>query len=298
MTKKTTGTEREKPSIGFIGAGKLANALAPALRRAGYAVSAAASRRFASAKTLAARVEGCTAYRDAQAVANACTLVVVATPDDAISTAISRLNWRPNQAVAHCSGAKDANVLAPAASRGATTGVFHPLQTFAGGKPDATNIQGITFSLEAEGVLLADLKEMAESLGGRWVVLRAEDKALYHASAVITSNYMVTLVSVAAGLWTDFGVGAAEATTALLPLMKGTLANIERVGLPGCLTGPIARGDIGTIRRHLQAIKARAPSLEEAYRELGQLTIPLACAAGTLDKAATDSLTEVLTERV
>jgi len=280
--------------MGFIGAGRVAGSLAVALRQAGYAVSAVASRTIASAEHLAARVEGCSICQNNQAVVDSCKLVFITTPDDVIPAVASRLRWHPGQVAVHCSGADSAEVLSTAASQGAAVGVFHPLQTFAGGKADTTGLQGITFSLEAQEPLLAELKDIAQMLGGHWIVLRAEDRALYHTSAVIASNYLVALISTAASLWETFGTNAQVATSALLPLMKRTLDNIERVGLPGCLSGPIARGDAGTIRRHLQAIRAHAPNLEVMYRELGQITLSIARTTRRLDVATIEDLSKAL----
>ena len=273
----------------------MAHALAVALNRAGYDISAVASRSFTSALSLAAKIEGCAAYRDSQAVVEACGLVFITTPDSTIAAVTSRLKWHHGQAVVHCSGADSVSLLTAATSQGAVGGVFHPLQSFAADSTDTSVFQGLTFSLEAEGPLLDELKMMVNTLGGRWMVLRAEDKALYHASAVIACNYMVTLAATASGLWSQFGVSAKEALTALLPLMRGTLSNIERTGLPDCLTGPIARGDTLTVRRHLEAIRSRAPGLETVYRELGKLTLPLVRAAG-LDAAKITELTEIFAD--
>jgi predicted short-subunit dehydrogenase-like oxidoreductase (DUF2520 family) len=128
------------------------------------------------------------------------------------------------------------------------------------------------------------LKELAHLLNGSWVELRAGDKVLYHAAAVFACNYLVTLVKLAVDLWKDFGVSSKEATRALLPLLRGTLNNIDSIGLPSCLTGPVARGDLGTIERHLRALDARKPSLLTTYKELGLQTIPIALAKGKVNE--------------
>ncbi len=280
--------------IGFIGAGKLATVLATGLSQAGYPVTCVASRTFSSAKRLAAHLDGCAPYADKQAVADNCDLVFITTPDDAIPLVAAELIWHPGQSVVHCSGVDSSEVLDSASRQGAAVGVLHPLQSFAGGGSDATALRGITFSIEAAEPLLSELKHIAETSGGRWVVLSAKDKVLYHAAAVIACNYVVALTKMATDLWARFGVGDKEATRALLPLMKGTLANIENVGLPDCLTGPIARGDIGTIRKHLEAIRGRAPEVEAAYRALGQVTVTVAEAKGEIDAAKANEISKLL----
>jgi predicted short-subunit dehydrogenase-like oxidoreductase (DUF2520 family) len=196
--------------------------------------------------------------------------------------------------VVHCSGADSTDILQPAKKSGAQVGVFHPLQTFASVKQAMENIPGSTIALEAGEPLLKTLKEMATALGGQWVELKAGDKVLYHAAAVIACNYMVTLVKLATDLWQTFNVPPQKATQALLPLLRGTIHNIETVGIPQCLTGPVARGDVGTIRKHLDALEQAAPQLVSTYRELGLQTIPIAVAKGRINQNQAEELRVIL----
>jgi predicted short-subunit dehydrogenase-like oxidoreductase (DUF2520 family) len=151
-----------------------------------------------------------------------------------------------------------------------------------------------TFTLEAEEPLLGVLQEMAHALGGRWIKLKAGDKAVYHAAAVIASNYLVTLVKLATDLWQTFGVPRDKATEALLPLIRGTVRNLETIGLPQCLTGPIARGDSGTIKKHLEALEKASSDTLATYRELGLKTIPIALAKGRINEQQADELKIIL----
>jgi len=280
--------------LGFIGAGTVGTALAVRLAGNGYPVVAVSSRSQASAWKLAQAIDGCRAYDNHQAVADNAELVFITTPDDAIAPVVSKVKWRPAQSVVHCSGADSVDILSPARELGAQVGAFHPLQTFASVQKAIENIPGSTFALEASGPLLETLKDMAEALGGHWVVLKASDKVLYHASAVIACNYMVTLVKLASDLWQSFDIPPRQATQALLPLIRGTLHNIETVGIPNCLTGPIARGDTGTINKHLDALNQSAPHLLTAYRELGRQTVPIALAKGRIDKKQAQELEAIL----
>jgi predicted short-subunit dehydrogenase-like oxidoreductase (DUF2520 family) len=117
---------------------------------------------------------------------------------------------------------------------------------------------------------------------------------LYHAAAVFACNYLVTLVKLAQDLWLDFGVASKEATRSLLPLLRGTINNIDHIGLPDCLTGPVARGDLGTIERHLGALETRSPSLLTTYKELGLQTIPIALAKGQVNKKKAEEMEALL----
>lgn len=280
--------------IGFIGAGVVGTALARGLSRAGYAVVAAASRRFESAQRLATSVPGCTAYPEAQTVAEAADLVFITTRDDAIEEVARSVRWTSGQMVVYTSGATTVSALAAAKDAGAQTAGFHPLQTFASAEQALVNLPGTTFVLEGEGPVLECLQKMAEDLGGRHLTIRSEDKTLYHAAAVVTSNYLVTLIQMAVDMWGRFDVEPSVALQALLPLLRGTVRNIEVIGLPRCLTGPVARGDITTIQAHLQTLAERAPDVLPAYRELALRAIPIGIAKGTLDPSAAERLRQTL----
>ena len=283
-----------KTKVGFIGAGTVGTALAVRLSGKGCAVIAAASRSKSSADKLAGSVPGCKSYDTKQAVADVADLVFLTTPDDAIATVAAEIEWHPGQSVVHCSGADSLDPLEPAKKLGAQVGGFHPLQTFASVAHAIENLPGSTFALEAEGELLKTLEQMASALDGNVVRLQAGDKVLYHTAAVFACNYMVALVKMATDLWQGFGVSTPEATQALMPLLRGTLNNLENVGLPNCLTGPIARGDLGTIRKHLAALEKSAPELLSAYRELGLQTIPVALGKGKIDSTRAEELHQLL----
>jgi len=280
--------------IGFIGAGKLGTALAVGLFSKEYAVVAVSSRSLASAQRLAGLVAGCRVCQAAQDVADAAELIFITTPDGVISEIANGVRWHRGQSVVHCSGADSVDILEPARQLGASVGSCHPLQTFAGVSEAIDNLPGSFFALEAEEPLLSTLKELSYALNGSWMELKPGDKVLYHAAAVFVSNYTVALVNLALDLWQSFGVPPEKATKALLPLLKGTVNNIENVGLPGCLTGPIARGDLGTIGKHLGALEANNPSLLAIYKGLGFQTIPVALAKGTIGEDRARALSVLL----
>lgn len=277
-------------TIGFIGAGITGTALSVRLTQQGYQVVAVASKSMSSAKRFESRIQDCHSYQTAQEVADHTQLVFITTPDDVISDVASSIQWHQEQYVVHCSGAHSTDILEAARKYGANTGCFHPLQTFANIEQAIENIPGSTFAVEAETPLSTILKDMATAMNGNFVILRAGDKVLYHAAAVIACNYLVTLVKLATDLWSEFGTPRAQAVKALMPLLQGTLSNIERVGLPDCLTGPIARGDIGTVEKHIKALKEKTPSLLSSYTELGLQTIPIAAAKGKIDSERAEAL--------
>jgi len=279
---------------GFIGAGTTGTALAVRLSQKGWPVVAVSSQTLSSAQRLAKRVPNCQVCHTANELTEAAELVFITTPDDVIARVCSEVQWQKGQSVLHCSGAHSLDILKAAEKLGATVGSFHPLQTFADVDQAMENLPGSTFALEAEEPLLSLLKELTHLLNGNWVELKPGDKVLYHAAAVFACNYLVTLVKLALDLWQDFGVSSGEATRALLPLLEGTINNIDSIGLPDCLTGPVARGDLGTIEKHLSALEDRSPSLLTTYKELGLQTIPIALAKGKVNEQKSEEMKALL----
>ena len=298
-----------RPTLGFIGTGTLGSALARCLSTAGYRVTAVYNRSPEKAIRLASILGGDILAESPQAVADACELAFLTVPDDAIEPLCDSLVWRAAQtaeshgdsapraharAVVHASGAASVDILSHAADAGAAVGVFHPLQTLACPEQAARNLAGSAFGIEASTDNLGEtLDGMARALDGTPLRITGE-KAIYHASAVMASNYVVTLLSLAAGLWRHLGLASDEGLHALLPLVQGTLNNLENVGLPDALTGPIARGDAGTVSRHLDVLHRIAPKLLPVYKELARHAIPIAQAKGSLDTAGARRLSEQL----
>jgi len=282
--------------LGFIGAGTVGNALSLLLSNKGYPVVAVSSQSQTSARNLAQIISRCQVLNN-QGVADTAELVFITTPDDTIASVASEIKWHAGQSVVHCSGALSTDILEPARKLGAQVGVFHPLQAFANAEQAIENIPGSTFTLEAEEPLLNILKDMATTLNGYWVELKGSDKVIYHSAAVIASNYLVTLVKLATDLWQTFAIPPHQATRALLPLLRGTINNIDTIGIPQCLTGPIARGDTGTIKEHLNALQKVAPTMLSTYRELGLQTIPIAQAKGRIDQDKARKLEAILKQK-
>ncbi|HEX7101840.1 MAG TPA: DUF2520 domain-containing protein [Nitrolancea sp.] len=272
--------------IGFIGSGSAAAALAHALAMANMEVVVVSSRRRDRAEELAASLPACLAVADPQDVVETSDTVFLTVPDQSIESVCRSLHWRRGQLVLHCSGAQSLGLLASASEAGALIGSMHPLQTFAGLPDDAERIAGSVIGIEADEPLRGRLAELAEQLGARPIFLTAESKVLYHAAAVMISNYSVTLAALAAELWESFGTPRDDALRALLPLLEGAVANLGTIGLPQSLTGPIARGDVATVAAHLDALALNRPQLLPLYRELGYKTVDLARERGLNSRAA------------
>ena len=189
----------------------------------------------------------------------------------------------------HCSGSMGLEVLAPLQRAGAQVGSLHPLQSFAGG---ATELAGVYMAMDGDEAACEAATAIATALGGHPFRVPAAERAAYHAAACICSNYAVAVEALAQRLMSSWRGDEAAAWQALLPLFKGTAANLERTASPRtALTGPIARGDVTTVAKHLAVLP---PELLDAYCSLGLATTKLALANGTIDKEVAAELTQLL----
>ena len=281
-------------TIGFIGAGAVGGSLSIALHRAGYPVVAVASRTQTSAETFASRVPGCTPYRSPQKLADSAGFVFVTTPDDAIAPVCESLRWRSGQGVAHCSGAASLEPLQSAVQQGAAAGAFHPLQAFTSVEEGAENIPGSTFGIEAPPELHDYLERMAHDIGGVPIFLRPQDKVLYHLSGVLMGNLLAVLASVAASVWPKFDHSRDEGIRALTPMMTAVARNLDANGVPRGVAGPYPRGDVGTIRKHLNALESSAPEYLPLYCELALAGLPFAVEKGSLDPNLADQIADIV----
>lgn len=265
--------------VGFIGAGKLATGLAMALHSHGYDIAAVASRSSDSAQRLASLVPHAVPVAASAEVASACDFVFVTTPDGAIEEVVRSVRWRTGQAVVHCSGALSLEPLASAATDGASVASFHPLQTLAciqTPQEAAERLSGVCYALEADGWLAHWLEKLAFNLGGHVIRVTPDDRALYHQAAVFACGYVATLLDAAEEIWRHMGFSAEQARAALGPLAQTTVSNYRLVGSHSSVTGPIPRGDSGTVQRQLSALQTRLPDLAPLASALGLGSLPFA----------------------
>ena len=290
------GNPRKRSRIGFVGAGIVGKSLALALSRQGYPVVAAASRSYSSAQELAHLVDGAVAYQTAEEAARACDVVFLTCPDDAIGDVASAIPWGAAQAVAHCSGASSVDVLEPASILGASVGTFHPLNAFSSVENGVKSLPGTTFGIEGDDEMKGYLKQMALDIGGRPIFLRPEDKVLYHLSGGMMGGRLSAEAAVAAQLWEQMGMSRDDGVRALAPMIRQVAANLETSGIPGALAGPYVRGDLGTIRKHLQTLRARAPDVLPLYCHMALAGLPFALEKGSLDLAKAKEIRDLVDE--
>lgn len=281
--------------IAFIGSGGVGGAFSIALSKKGYPVVAAASRTFASAEKLAGRVKGCKAVRTTQEAADLADVVIITTFDGVIGSVADGIKWRKGQGVVHCSGVTKLDVFADAVKQGAVAGSLHPLQAFASVEEAVEALPGSTFGIEAEGAMKKYLEQMALDLGGHPIFLKAEDREMYHASVVTVGGLLMALIGIVADVWRDnFNVSRDDALRAVLPIVKGCADTLQANGIPGGIAGPYVRGDVGTVRKHLDAFKTRAPDALQAYANIALAGLPLAREKGRANPKDLDAIEALL----
>jgi len=223
-------------------------------------------------------------------VAAAVECVFLTVPDDVLLTTARHYAWRSDQWVLHCAGSLSADYLAEAVAP-AQAGAFHPLVPMV--RPThalaTTPLAGHVVAVDGPEPIAKALWELARLLGAIPLLVPSESRVQYHATAVLASNMLIALFAVAQDIWVSGGLAADLTVPALVPLLRTTLANIERGDIAQALTGPIARGDITTVARHL-AMMQSDPALADAlatYQLLGQRAVTLSAKQG---RATSESL--------
>jgi len=274
-----------KPAIALVGAGKVGSALALLLNRQGYPVTGVADMNLSSARRVAEELRVPATVRPEEITAGA-DVVFIATPDRVIAHVAGEIDrrggFRAGQVVFHTSGAHPAEEVGAARHSGALVASLHPLQSFADISMAMENLRGSFFAVEGDAGALPLAEQIVEDLGGRVFFIAAQDKPLYHAAACIASNYLVSLMHLATGLYARFGLSRQEAFQALFPLVQGTIRNISLAGPAQALTGPVARGDSITLEGHLAALKEVGEQELDLYRKFGLYTIKVALEKGSI----------------
>jgi len=287
------------PDISIIGPGKVGTALGVLAARASLTVAAVAGggpgRAAAAAEAIDFEVGVCSPV-DA---AGAGGLVLLTVPDDAIADLCAELARRqafnPGTTVAHCSGALGSDVLAPARDQcGCLVGSMHPLQTFPTVEAAIEHLPGTWCFCEGDELAVAVLERLAAAIGARPARVDAGAKALYHAAAVTACNYLVALLDAAGTLAGSAGVAPDTWVVAAEAIVRATVENVCRLGPAGALTGPIARGDVSTVARHVEAMAGQPEALRNLYRVAGMYTIELALRKGSIAQPQAVALREAL----
>jgi predicted short-subunit dehydrogenase-like oxidoreductase (DUF2520 family) len=280
-------------SVAILGAGRVGSSVGFLLKRAGFSITGVAARTEESAGTAAAFIGDGRPMTDVVRAAAGAELIFITTPDRVIQDVCEKIAAAGSVAagslVIHMSGAHSLGLLDSAGKTGALRAVLHPLQSLASREQGIKTLPGSYFRVESDAEALPTARGIVKALGGielempKWSSDR-ESAALYHAGAVAVSNYFVALIQYGLKFYESLGADKKEALKAVLPLIRGTLHNIETLGIPDALTGPIMRGDADTVRDHLAAIRNRTPELIGLYKALARQTVEVARDKGSIDQ--------------
>lgn len=290
-------TRPARLAVGVISVGRVGSVLGAALDRAGHPVVAAAGISAASvrrAETLLPDVP----LLPADEVARRADLLVLAVPDDELAGVVGGLaatgSLRAGQIVVHTSGAHGVDVLRPAADAGVLPLALHPVMTFSGRGEDLDRLAaccvGVT-ARDGDDAAAHVGEALTVEMGAEPVYVPERARALYHTALAHGANHLVTLVADCAELLRAGGIDDAERL--LGPLLSAALDNVLRHG-DRALTGPVARGDTGTVRGHVDVLRENKPELTASYAELARRTVARARTNGMLDDNAAAELAGIL----
>ncbi|GAB3491471.1 Rossmann-like and DUF2520 domain-containing protein [Flexivirga lutea] len=287
--------ERPTLRVGVVGAGRVGSVLGAALRAAGHEIVAVSAVSDASRERAATLLAG-VPVREVPDVVSAADVVLLAVPDDAIGPLVSGLAaqgaWAGGRLAVHTSGLRGLDVLQPVVEAGGDAVVLHPVMTFTGAPGDVDRIVGtpiaVTASMGAD--LVADA--LALDLGGEPFRLADQDRATYHAALSHAANHLTTIVAQSGQLLR--GIGVDDPARLLRPLLEAALENTLQRG-DRALTGPVARGDVGTVTAHLQALRDQPDDIRRAYRALATATAARTAARRAMPAESVQPMLDLLT---
>jgi predicted short-subunit dehydrogenase-like oxidoreductase (DUF2520 family) len=284
--------------VAFIGAGMVGTAMAFLLSQHGHPITGVYSRNRKSSERMCNFLGTGKIYENPGDAARTADIVFLTTPDDRISQVCAEIvqdeGFLEGAIVLHCSGALPSSTLESARDAKAHIGSMHPLQSFASLTEAVENLRQVTWAIEGDKRALDVMERLVELLNGECEILSVEHKILYHAGAVMASNYLVTLQDMAEQLLKKSGLSAEMAKQGLQSLIQGTLNNLKKLPANNALTGPIARRDVNTVRNHLLALESHAPDLLDIYKKMGQHTIALTLRDQAEDDEVQDEATRQL----
>ncbi|MGH8774260.1 MAG: Rossmann-like and DUF2520 domain-containing protein [Jiangellaceae bacterium] len=296
----TRGVAEGRPArlaIGVVGTGRVGSVLGAALIQAGHRVVAGYGVSVASRQRANALLPGVPLVTPAEVMRRS-DLVLLAVPDDVLLGLVEGLvateAVRPGQLLAHTSGRFGTAVLQAATRAGALPLAVHPVMTFTGTPVDLERLAGAMFGVTAPEPLWPVAEALVVEMGAEPVRIAEEHRTLYHAALAHGSNHLMTLIADAMDLLRQAGV--AEPDRTLGPLLSAALDNVLRQG-DAALTGPVARGDAGTVSDHVAAIDRAAPETVTAYVAMARRTAARALASGRLRPADAEPLLDALAHR-
>ena len=276
-------------SVALVGAGAVAHSLGHALASAGFRITAVVSAVQSDAARLALLLGARRSGDSLDIIGTDVNAVFVCVPDDAIHQVASGLSRLPvewhGRFVAHTSGGTRADALAALSELGANVASFHPIQSFPRQGPPKSFV-GTFIGIEGKPAALEVAERIAVRIEARAIRIPSESKPRYHLAASMASNFFATLMATVNELYPDGHI--------FVPLVRETLANIEATGADAALTGPIARGDVGTLSMHLEVLRATRPKLLPAYAAMATETVRVAVRGRHISSEVAEQLLDVI----
>ena len=286
--------------IAIIGAGKVGTALGYLLSRRGYQIVGVASRTLRSSKKAVTFIGEGYASNDPAKITSRADIIFITTSDEAIESVCRQMSLSAQLArgayMFHTCGALPSSILAPAKRVGLHTGSIHPLQSLSNVQEAVKRLAGSYFCIEGDKKASDLAKKIVHALKGECLSVKVKSKSLYHAGAVVASNYLVSTIGFGLALHEAAGISRKRSLQALMPLIQGTIKNIEKSGIPSALTGPIARGDGEIVLHHLKTIAKEKKELLPLYAELGRHTVKIAEKKGTLKRKKARNIISLLNQ--
>jgi predicted short-subunit dehydrogenase-like oxidoreductase (DUF2520 family) len=289
---------RQDMKVGFIGAGKAGLTIGTYWLTKSVEVLGYYSLSIHSAEKAATNTNT-RIFTSLSALAVAADLIMITTPDDAIQivgetlSGIS-LDW-DNKIVCHMSGVHSSDILIDLYNEGATVCSLHPMISFGNALSTVQILEHTFYTLEGKGKQITDFEKFLQQLGQRYEYINSDQKALYHAAACILSNYFVALLDTGIQILRHSGFSEQNILNCMKPLIEKTWENVLAEGTGKALTGPISRGDVGTIHIHRQKILEQdRQDWLEVYEVMGKRTVQLAVQAGKIDQETANSLLKEL----
>lgn len=289
--------DQTRLGVGIIGTGKVGAVIGAALRGAGHAVVGATGGSEATLDRAEAMLPG-VPILEVEEILERAELIIMTVPDDQLADLVSGLaelkRFSPGQIVMHFSGRYGADVLAPAAACGAITLALHPALSFTGTSMDLERLRRASIAVTGPKTFLAIGQALAVEIGGEPFVVAEADRTLYHAACAHASNHVAVVIAQAMEMLESIGVD--DPGRVLGELVSASASNVLRSGVR-TLTGPVARGDISTVRAHLESLDeaaAEIPGTPDSYRAMARATVQRALANGTIVDAKAQAILDLL----
>ena len=289
---------QNEAKVAIIGCGRLGSALGIALHHNNYRIVEVIDSSLNAAKKLAAFIQA-DSYSDKIEALKTAEIVFIAVPDDAVRPVVASLaaiidKKSTMKYFYHTSGTLTSEALQPLRKYHIAVASAHPIQTFPGSVDDWKRFEHCYFGIEGDRTAIEYVDSIIKNLGGKSVLIPKEFKSHYHLACTIASNFVVALMAPVTALFQRANFSEQQVFDMLFPLLATTITNLKDNGLEAALSGPILRGDVGTIERHLQLLSEDLPAYVSLYRSMGEILLEFDAVKKNLSKEQHEKLTHLL----